>query len=148
MNNGKKIGIALIVSGLGFIGFKLFKAAKGLEFDKIRFVSKQISLRGITVNLVFPIKNNESTTLPFDGFDGSLRYGSHKLATITMPKGNSIEAKKTVEHAVEIRILFLELLGEVLSIVKTGDFLNAATIEGDIKSLGLKFSQKQKINFA
>ena len=140
--------VALIVSAFAFVGFKLFKAAKGLQFEKIRFVSKKTTLSGISINLIFPIKNNEDTTLPFDGFDGGLFYGIHKLATITMPKGSDIDAKKTVEHAIEIRILFLELFVEIISIVKTGDFLNAATIEGDIKSMGLKFSQKQKINFA
>lgn len=147
--NRKKLGIGVIIAALGFAGYKLFSATKKLEFGELKKKGQQIKLDGIHVQLSMSVKNNDkSTSLPFDGFVGGLYYGDTiKLVDITIPKKQTILAKKTIYFDIELKISWLGLGANIVSLIKSGDWLNSAWIVGKIKSGGLTFDQRKKITF-
>ena len=146
--NGKKIGIGLIIAAFGYVGYTLFGASKKLQFGAIKLKGKTLKLDGLHLTLLFPITNTDKdTSLPFDGFNGGLFYGTTQLATLSIPQKLTLAKNSTKDLTVEMHISFFELGANILSLVKSGDFLNAAFIKGNIKSGGLTFAVNQKITF-
>jgi hypothetical protein len=143
--NGKRIGLGLILSGISYAVWQLFNATSKLQFGDIKLKNKQFQLTGLHLTFVFPITNTSTkVALQYDGFDGQLVYGSHRLATINTSEKYILKPKKSVTTTVVVVVKFFEL-GAIVNMVKSQDFLNAAFIEGNIKSEGLNFPVKQKI---
>ena len=146
--NGKKVGIGLIVAAVGYVGYTLFGATKKLQFGAIKLKNKQIKLDGLYLSFVISITNNDKdTSLPFDGFNGGLFYGTTKLSTISMSNKHIISKNSTKNVSFDLFISWFGIASDILSFIKSGDFLNAAFVKGKIKSGGLFFDVNQKITF-
>lgn len=144
--NRKYIGLAAIAGGIGYGLYSLFAASSKLQFGKITFKSKSVNLTGVHILLNFPITNTDKkTSLPFDGFTGALNYGTFELAKINIVDKLSITKNSTVNLTVKVDVSFLKLGAEIVSIVQSGNFLNALYINGILKSGGLNVAVKQKV---
>ena len=146
--NNKKLGFGLIFAAIGYAVYSLVNAATKLQFGQIQLTQKRIQFNGLHLTLNFPIVNNDrKTSLPFNGFKGQLLYGTSELAKITIPQTLVIQANSTVNLLVNVDINFLDLGVNLLALIRSGDWLNAAYIVGNIKSAGVLFPVRQKITF-
>lgn len=144
--NRVRLGLAILVSGIAYGAYQLFGATSKLQFGKLKLTGKKFTLSGLELDFIFPIVNTDKkTSLPFDGFNGAMVYGTHKLAAINITEKYVLKANSTVNTSVKVVIDYFSLGAEIVNIIKTQDFLNAAYVEGIIKSAGLKFKTKTKI---
>jgi hypothetical protein len=146
MNTGR-LAIGVIIAAVAGVCYTLFKATSQLEFGSIKMIGKpKFSLTGVEIMLSMSLKNNSKTALPFDSYAGALMYGSHKIAVIQITEKQVVKPKVVMLLPVRIKIGWLEVAGEVKSMIQSADFLNGLFITGSIKSAGVSFPvQKIKV---
>ena len=147
--NTKQIGIGIVIGGIVFGISKLFGASKKLQFGQIKIRDKRFYLSlqktGVDIVLSCPVVNPTKTALPYSGFDGAINYGKIKLATVSDSRSFTVAKESTTNFSFTIFINFFQLGGQIIEAIKSGDFLNAAYLQGNIKSGSLKIPIKQKI---
>lgn len=147
--NRRILGITAVLGVIGFAAAKLLGASKKLQFGQMKIRDKKfhvsLSKLGVTLIIGTTITNNSDTSLPYNGFDGSITYGKIDLASIIDTRSLMIKSKSETDMTFTVFIDFLKLGGQVVTAIKSGDFLNACYVVGNIKSAGVKFAVKSKV---
>lgn len=141
-----------ILSWIG-IGAILYFAAKALGAgvsQKLRLGNPGLKIMGSTAlelraQLSLPFENLTPVSIPLDGFDGALVYGSYALASIHLPSSLTLQAHQTVEIPIDLQIVYANLATQLTELIGNSDYLNQLRVIGQIHSSGIIIPVNQKI---
>jgi hypothetical protein len=156
MNKGLKIGLGLAFTGIAFGAYQMFSASQKLVFGNAKKTGQTFKPSYVSIYLTLPVTNPTNTTLPFDSFRGKWSYNGRDIADVTVEnwvtengvsvlKSIPIEAGKTVNFPIEIRINYFKAVGEIMDMINSSNFLGASLLKGTVKSGGLNFNITTKI---
>ena len=143
--NPVKVILGMAAAAVAVVGYTLSQTASKLQMGSVKLDKINLHLLYVEVYLTLPITNPTGKNVRFDGFDGGLVYGSHKLGSIKIAKNQVLKAKQTVNVSVVMEVRFLEVGLEVAAAIKNKDFINNLFIIGTIKSQLGKVRIKNKV---
>lgn len=146
MNRGL---IAVILGGVGYGVYRIATNAGHLQFGNAKLQKTDYTpLVNFTFHFLLPITNPTKTQFPFRGIDGAAWYGKTKLADFQLDTSQQkivvLGSGKTVNVPILVKVNILTLSSDVQSMIKSGDWLNAAVLKGVVKS-DLNFAFQTKI---
>jgi hypothetical protein len=152
MNNGAKIAMGIAIGALAGTGLYLYNQSGKLQFGSVKKTGQRFKTSHVEIYLNMPVTNPTNTQLPFDNFTGKWSYNGHDLADVVVEKWENnqrvsinIEAKKTVNFPITIKINYFKAAGEIQDMVSSQSFLGASLLKGVVTSGGLKFPIETKI---
>ncbi|MCB0707435.1 MAG: hypothetical protein KDC34_19095 [Saprospiraceae bacterium] len=145
-NTLKYLGVAAIFYfGLKWLGNRVYT---NLLIGTPAIESKTVTAQGINLTISIPITNQSNVSLPIQSFIGGLVYGQYALADLNMIGPVNIESGETTLININAFINYQNLANQIISIVTSGDWLNAARVVGVIKASGLSIPVNQAIKIA
>jgi len=136
---------ALLYFGLQYLGSAI---SSKIGVGKILIKVKNLTFSGVTVELTLPIINNTDISLPVSSFYGQLLYGTYALADLQVQGPVSVAAKSTTPLFVDAAISFAELSGQLVSMIQSGEWINALRVKGTLNADGLNIPVNQPLTLA
>ena len=138
---------ALLVAGVGYGLYRLAGNASKLQFGNVKLNKTTYSFPlSLEFHMTQPITNPTTTNFPFKGIEGGAFYGKTKIADFKLDGTDKIVLKTntTVNVPIAIKVDLLKLSSDVRDMVKNGNWLNAATLKGVVRS-DINFPFESKI---
>jgi LEA14-like dessication related protein len=129
----------LAVLGIGYVVFSSFLSGviSKLSLDSASIRFGNFTLQGVAVTVPLTIRNDSSTAIPIQGFEGAIYYGNEPLATLLRTDPVSITANALTTVNVDSTILFVNLAEDIINIIKTKSFSNNLRLVGDLFTEGI-----------
>lgn len=137
------------------IGFFLYTwlMDKGAQFSaKFRVKAPRLKITrlaptGAEMQLILPVENSSSTTIPVDDLDVQIYYSNEQIASTRLNRPVSIKAGETTPIYLNLFIPYAGLSVSVVNLIQTGQFETNVLADGTITSSGVTIPFTQTITF-
>lgn len=135
---------------LAYYGFKWLSGALAskVSVGTLQAQGLTFSPTGVNFTLIMPLNNNTGVSVPVDGFTGSLFYGPYNLAGLALVQPVTVQAGSSTALEFLVNIPYANLAGSVVDIIKSGNWLNGARVEGILNAAGVNIPINQPITVA
>ncbi|MBK6860997.1 MAG: hypothetical protein IPK91_02650 [Saprospiraceae bacterium] len=119
------------------VGYVLFNSiarsvANNLSLVKATVKVGSLSFSGISLKVNLHIKNNTALAIPVDGFSGFVHYGINPIAPVDIRKSYVIQPQAISIITIDSLIEFSKLSTAISDIIKSGEYLNALKLKGQL----------------
>ncbi|MCC7026724.1 MAG: LEA type 2 family protein [Saprospiraceae bacterium] len=128
--------------GIGAIAWFLFskfanKISDGISFEKARLKWGSITINGITVTVILRYFNANGFSIPIDGFEGQLMYGSIPLSRISLPSPVTLTSNAATDINIDATIFWDQLAGNIVTQIQNKQLLQPIRIVGRVVVKGI-----------
>lgn len=147
MNTDKVLRIV----GIAALAFFALQWVAGKVYEKfiigsIGLTKKKLTPYGLELRIVMPITNKTPVNLPIDGFQGSLLYGSARLANVSIITPLVISGGATTDIVIETQIKYEDISASIIDLINTGEYLRNLRVKGNLFSSGIIFPVDRTIS--
>jgi hypothetical protein len=135
-------GIAILAMGL--------KNAISEAIAKIKIVDAKINLiqrkeGGIVYAIELFVRNDTNISAEIKSFRGGIYYGDRKLSTLDVEDPHLIPSKSDAKILMEGQISFINIAENVINLLLSGDWKQAAFIRGSLTAAGFSVPINRKL---
>lgn len=146
MTNNKLALYGAIGVGLYFV----LRDSAYAVFDRLQYGIPKLrvveaSFEGVTLDVFLPINNHSRVSIPIQGFTGGIFYGQNLIAHVNIMGPVTILAGDTTTLSSRVQVNTLNLSGNILSLLQSGQFGQALRLAGTLRTLNFNVPVNQII---
>lgn len=153
INLAKRRNTKWIIPGVALAGLGLFlfvrswasRAAEQLSVKGIRARLKDTTFSSTRIEILLDLHNDTGVSVPVEGFQGYLLYGSTRLAPLEIKDPIVIQTGQQVTVVLNAHLQYTQLGLNILELIQSGQFLNRLYVEGILRTGGINVPVSKNI---